>query len=117
MSVFTQTVHNTMLDAVTVDTLSIHTADPGANGTNNEVSGGGYARKAGTFAAASGGERALSSAVDFDGPADETAAWFAAWNGATFVGKGQITEGDTSFNASGEFQLTTNTKLIVRDPT
>ena len=77
---------NTMLNALTVDTTSLHTAFPGVTGAN-EVAGGtpAYARKAVTFGAAAGGSRALSAAVTFDVPAT-TVRWFGFWVAGTFVG-------------------------------
>lgn len=77
---------NTMLNALTVDTASLHTAFPGLTGAN-EVSGGtpAYARKAVTFGAAAGGSRALSAAVSFDVPAT-TVRWFGFWVSGTYVG-------------------------------
>lgn len=77
---------NTMLNALTIDTCSLHTAFPGLTGAN-EVSGGSpaYARKAASFAAAAGGSRALSAAVTFDVPAT-TVRWFGFWSSGVFVG-------------------------------
>jgi hypothetical protein len=77
---------NTMLNALTVDTASLHTAFPGLTGAN-EVTGGSpaYARKAVTFAAAAGGSRALSAAVTFDVPST-TVRWFGFWVSGTYVG-------------------------------
>lgn len=56
---------NTALDAILVTAttyyLSLHSASPGTTGAN-ELSGGGYARQAITFAAASAGSKASSNA-------------------------------------------------------
>lgn len=77
---------NTMLNALTIDTASLHTAFPGLTGAS-EVSGGtpAYARKAVTFGAAAGGTRALSAAVTFDVPAC-TVRWFGFWVSGSYVG-------------------------------
>lgn len=77
---------NTMLNALTVDTASLHTAFPGLTGAN-EVSGGApaYARQAVTFGAAAGGSRALTAAVTFNVPAT-TVRWFGFWVSGTYVG-------------------------------
>lgn len=77
---------NTMLDALTVTALSLHSGFPGLTGAN-EISGGApaYARKAVTFAAASGGSRTTSATVTFDVPAT-TVRWVGLWNGATYMG-------------------------------
>jgi hypothetical protein len=83
---FTVAAKNTMLNALTPDACSLHTAFPGLTGTN-EVTGGtpAYARKAVAFAAAAGGSRALSAAVTFDVPAT-TVRWFGFWVAGTYVG-------------------------------
>jgi len=82
----TVTAKNTMLNALSIDTCSLHTAFPGLTGAN-EVSGGSpaYARKAVSFAAAAGGSRALSAAVTFDVPAT-TVRWFGFWSSGVWVG-------------------------------
>lgn len=82
---FTAAAKSTMLNSLTVSTMSLHSAFPGATGAN-ELSGGtpAYARKASTVATESGGVRSLSSAVVFDVPAGSTVRWIGLWNGATF---------------------------------
>jgi hypothetical protein len=83
---FTVAAKNTMLNALTPDACSLHTAFPGLTGAS-EMTGGtpAYARKAVTFAAAAGGSRALSAAVTFDVPAT-TVRWFGFWVAGTYVG-------------------------------
>lgn len=115
---FSTAAKNSMLDALTVDLLSLHSGDPGASGTSNEISGGGYARAAATFAAASGGERALSTAVDFTGTAAQSVTYVGFWKNDTedvFHGSKALT-GDSAFNSAGEFRITTATKLSITDP-
>jgi hypothetical protein len=109
---------NTMLDAITVNLISLHTGDPGAAGTNNEVSGGGYARVAGTFNAAASGQRLLNAAVDFVGPPSSSVTWIGVWNsaGPVFMGRTPLT-GDTAFNSLGEFTIAATTTLLdISDP-
>jgi hypothetical protein len=76
---------NNMLDGQPIDTMSLHSGFPGSTGAN-EISGGApaYARKSATVAAASGGSRSLSSAINFDVPAS-TIKWLGFYNGATYV--------------------------------
>lgn len=80
------TTKNAALDGITFTDASLHTAYPGTTGAN-EVSGGSpaYARKSITIAAASAGQRLLSSGVTFDVPA-ATIRFVGFWNSATFVG-------------------------------
>ena len=116
---YSDAAKDAMLDhlGTLADSVSIHTGDPGAAGTNNEVTGGGYSRQTPTWTSSSGGSMHLDANLDFDGPPNEDATWFAIWDNTTFLGRGQITTGDTTFNASGEFSLTTATDLQVVDPT
>lgn len=56
---------NTALTSPTTVYVALYTATPSDAGGGTEVSGGSYARTAGTFGAASGGAIANSSAVTF----------------------------------------------------
>jgi hypothetical protein len=96
MPVFSATAKNRMLDALDeaattgIVNLALHTAYS-ATGTN-EATGGSpaYARKAATWSAASGGTKALTSAVTFDVPAG-TYRWIGFWSGeATPVFLGMV---------------------------
>jgi len=82
----TTAAKNSMLNALSIDTASLHTAFPGVTGAN-EVTGGApaYARKAVTFGVAAGGTRSLSASVTFDVPAT-TVRWFGFWVSGSFVG-------------------------------
>jgi hypothetical protein len=108
---------NTMLDALTPDLISLHNGDPGASGTANEVSGGGYARQAAVFAAASGGARALNANVTFSGTPGAPVTHIGIWKnaGTVFLARDAIT-GDSAFNASGQFVITTATQIVLSDP-
>lgn len=75
MSSVTQEAKALALDALAVTLASLHTAFPGVTGAN-EVTGGSYARKTVSFAAASGGSRLLSATVVFNVPAC-TVRWVA----------------------------------------
>jgi hypothetical protein len=82
---FTTTAKNNALDGLMITQASLHSAFPGTTGIN-ELTGGGYARVAATFAAASGGTRSLSAALNFTVGAGSTVRWVGFWNGATFLG-------------------------------
>ena len=75
---------NTMLDALTVNKASLHSAFPGTTGLN-EISGGSYARQTVALNAAAGGQRLLNAAVTFPVPAC-TVRWVGYWNNDTFIG-------------------------------
>ena len=99
---------NTMLDAITYDLASLHTAYS-ATGAN-EVTGGSpaYARKAITLAAASGRSRAASTAPIFDVPAT-TVRFIGLWTNAGTVFRGMFANGGTEKG----FQVDlTNNKIL-----
>jgi len=84
MSGFTGSAKRDMLNALTVDTLKLHTGYPGLTGAN-EVTGGtpAYAAKPCSFNASSAGEpRTIASAVTFDVPASSI-YWASGWSGST----------------------------------
>lgn len=81
---FTASAKRDMLNAITPDTLRLHSGYPGTTGAN-EVTGGtpAYAPKACTFSTSSAGEpRTLSASVAFDVPASSI-QWASAWSGST----------------------------------
>ncbi|GAA5076661.1 hypothetical protein HNP84_007329 [Thermocatellispora tengchongensis] len=61
--------------------LSLHSAYSATGG--NELTGGGYARVAPTYAAASGGSKALAASVAFQVPAGSTVGWVGWWSQAS----------------------------------
>ena len=94
--------------------VSLHTADPGTTGAS-EVTGGSpaYARKAVTWAAASGGSMSLTAGVTFDVPA-ATVTHFGVWSAVsagTYYGGGALSASET-FAAQGTYQLTNATISI-----
>lgn len=73
---FSDTVENAVLDLMYRGVaftpppgilVALHSADPGENGTDNELTDANYSRQTVTFAAASGGSIANSSVVEFGG--------------------------------------------------
>jgi hypothetical protein len=117
--VFSEAAKNQMLDALTVDRVSLHNGDPGAAGTSNEITGGGYARQACSLNAASGGERALASDVAFTATALQAVTHVGFWlnSGTVFKGRAALA-GDLAFNAGGQLTLKAggSTKLVIDDP-
>jgi hypothetical protein len=94
---------------------SLHTGDPGTTGAN-EVTGGSpaYARKAVTWAAASGGNVITSASVTFDVPAGTTIRDMGLWSaltGGTFYGGDALSSPET-YGAQGTYALTTATVTI-----
>lgn len=119
MGVLMESARHVGLDAIVAvaDWVSLHDDDPGTDGSN-EITGGtpAYARKQGTWDAASGGERALNADLTFDVPAT-TVAWVGVWSaesGGTFRGKHQVTP--EVFAAQGEYVVqAATTKFSIQD--
>lgn len=119
MGVLLEATRHIGLDAIVAasDWISLHTDDPGTDGSN-EVTGGtpAYTRQQGTFSAASGGERALATDLDFDVPAC-TVKWVGCWSassGGTFRGKHQVS--DEVFATQGVCRVkATTTKFQIID--
>lgn len=96
----TDTTANAMLDAITLDLCSLHTAYS-ATGAN-KVTGGSpaYADKAITMGAAASRQRTNTTAPAFDVPAT-TVAFIGLWTNAGAVFRGMVANGGTEKN----FQL------------
>lgn len=83
--------YNSVCDglAAVVGFISLHTGDPSTTGANESTGGSpAYARKAVTWAAASGGTRANSAAITFDLPAStvQHVGFWSAVTAGTFYG-------------------------------
>lgn len=120
MSTFSEAAKNEMLDALDPGEVRLHDGDPGDEGDDNRV-GGSNGVESASFSSADGGERTLASQVDFTGlDPQQTVTWFSVWDASgspdVFLGKGEITSGDTSANAAGAYSLTTATALRLLDP-
>jgi hypothetical protein len=105
------TAKNVMLDQLATVCLraALHTADPGgANSASNEVTGGSpaYARKAITWAAASGGSMDETTSPTFDVPAGTTVAYVSFWNTAGTVRYLKKAVTNETFGGQGTYQLT-----------
>jgi hypothetical protein len=105
------TARNLALDAITVDRVRLHSADPGASGTDNALG----SLTAATFNAASSGERLLNADVTLTSlGANQAVSHFSLWlnSGTVFRGGFAITSGDTNANSAGEYTLkATTTKM------
>ena len=108
-------------NGILVTHLSLHTDDPGTSG-DDEVSGGGYARKSITLPAAVDGVRTATGdpVAAFDGPANQgvhSVGMWSAGTGGTFLGSMALEPGtdDMAFNAAGKYNVTSFT-LTARDP-
>lgn len=103
---FVNSFFNPALDGAVsvVSTASLHTEDPGTTGTN-EVSGGGYARQAVTWAAASGGQVQSATAVTFNVPGSTTVTHVGLWtSGGTWLGSLELDAPET-FAGAGTLEV------------
>jgi len=107
---FSELALNTGVQAVADDvaSISLHTADPGSGGTDNEVDGGGYSRQSigsGDLNAVSNGEITLANDIEFDGPENGDCPYVSLWNSSDdWLGNFPIV-GDTTFSGDGKFIL------------
>lgn len=86
--------------------VSLHTDDPGADGTANEVSGGGYSRQSPQFGSASDGTVGLTEPMEFSGPGETSVEYAGLWgDGGAFLGAVGRAGGDGAFNAAGEYSV------------
>lgn len=117
-------LNSTALDAMLngtfdPDGVSLHSGDPGVDGTGNVVA----AAQAATFAAAEAGtgsarKRALAAQEDFTGlTASASVVNIGLWTDTagtpTYYGYVSRTGGDAAVNAAGEYSLTTATEIIL----
>jgi len=104
------TAKGVMLDALgaVLARVSIHSADPGVNGTANEITGGSpaYARKNSTFSPSASGNLTNNAAMVFDIPGGATAAFAGFWNtaGSVYYGS-QALSSVESFGAQGTYTV------------
>jgi hypothetical protein len=99
---------DTILDALGATYASVHSGDPGATGTSNELTGGSpaYARKAISFAAAAARAKAVQATFPtFDIPAGSTVAYIGLWSAiaGTYLGCFDVT--DEVYAGQGTFTL------------
>lgn len=109
---FVAAAKNTMLDALTIDRISLHNAYPGTAGTSNELSGGSYARGTAVVNAATGGARSLNADVAIAVPADDV-AFIGFWdnNGGTMIFHGWAPNGPASNNPQACYAEATSDEI------
>lgn len=104
-------LRNAQLDLLDADAdfpathLSLHTADPGDDGSN-EVAGGSYARQPITWNPASGGTKTISGTPVFDVPSGVTITHFGLWSalsGGSWRGGDELPASET-YGAPGTYK-------------
>lgn len=96
------------LNALDINFVKIHTGDPTADGSANEVSGGTYAGQTITWTTATGGNLDSSNTPTFDIPAGTTVTHYSLWSGGsagTCLATGALSASE-SFTGAGQYRLT-----------
>ncbi len=99
-----------------IDGLSLHNGDPG-DGSQNEISGGGYSRPAVTSANFSGptnGELMWASDMELDGEAEQAVDHIVFWANGAAVARGQLA-GSNQFNSEGKFTIVEGSILSIEN--
>lgn len=91
-----------MLAAFTATQMRLHSADPTVAGTENEITGNGYARLTPVYEAVDADTIDITP-LEFAGPALEPVWGYTLWDGATLKAVTARTGGDAAFNAAGEY--------------
>ena len=94
--------------AALVTHASLHTADPGTDGSNESSA----ARQAVTIQVSAAGVMTLTNVAFTGGASSGSVFSIGLWDASTsgnFYGDQAIETGDTSFNAAGEFTVTSMT--------
>ncbi len=96
------------LNALDINFAKIHTGDPTANGSANEVSGGTYAGQTITWTVATAGNLDSSNQPIFDIPAGTTVSHYSLWSGGTggtCLATGTLSASE-AFAGAGQYKLT-----------
>lgn len=107
MAGWTTTDLNAMLDSRVIDTVKLHSGDPGAAGTSNQIAS---ATGSVAFGAASNGVRTQSADVDIPVGAGGSVQYASFWNGATFRCSDQVTT--EVFASAGTYRLSGSTLTL-----
>lgn len=102
---------NAAADAIAVDTIQLHSGDPGSDGTANEISG---ASSSVTLSAASAGERTLEGGTIEVNVPSGTVSHYSFWQGSTLKATGALSNSET-YEASGIARIT-SAKITVASP-
>ena len=92
-----------MLDALGIDAVSLHDADPGATGAA-ELVGGTYARQTPAWDPAAAGALDLASSLTFDVPSGSTVAFYGLWKAGVWQGSVDPTP-DETYGADGTYTI------------
>lgn len=103
----TNTALNEAADAISVDTIQLHSGDPGAAGDQNVIANTDTAIALG---AASNGVRSMAAALDINVPAG-TVSHYTLWNGATLKASDAFAASET-YASPGVAKISTATLSV-----
>lgn len=98
---------NQACNAIVVNTIQLHSGDPGADGTANVISNTSTAI---TLGAAAGGVRSMASPLDISVPAT-TVSHYTLWEGATLKAKKAFAQAEV-YASPGTAKISTATLTV-----
>ncbi|TXH98120.1 MAG: hypothetical protein E6Q75_02430 [Rheinheimera sp.] len=109
----TPAAKNQAANAITVDTISLHSGAPGADGLANELPTAGaiYSRKAIAFGSADDGVRQQLADVLQDVPPGSTVSHYVLWEGTTAKKVGAYPQTET-YTGQGQHKTKSGTITI-----
>lgn len=93
-----------LLAAFTATEVRLHSDDPTAAGTENEITGNGYTRLTPVYEAVDADTIDITP-LEFAGPALDPVWGYSIWDGETVKAVTARSGGDAAFNAAGEYIL------------
>lgn len=100
-----------MVSSISINTVKLHSGNPGELGLNGEVQGGAYQAQPCSFDVGSNGALTLSDDVSFDLSEGDVVGWVSFWESGNFLVASKITEIVMSLDA--KMVITKNTVLEV----
>ena len=100
-----ETILNSALDTIAgrIDSVSLHTADPGTTGAN-ELTGGGYTRQTPAWGSATSAAVEVTTPISFNIAAGNEIQYVGFWEGTTWMGSGALSEPE-QFNNDGQLTI------------
>ena len=100
-----ETILNSSLDTIAgrINSVSLHTGDPGTTGTN-ELTGGGYSRQTPSWGSASSAAVEVTAPLVFSIAAGNEIQYVGFWEGTTWMGFGALSEPE-QYNNDGQLTI------------
>lgn len=114
IAIFAEETLNKAVNAIEVNQVRCHSANPGSTGAN-EINSVGYTRKACTFKQAISGDqgrRYLAAEVEFNLASNDSVTWISLWFDGAFVSAHKLVIGKT-FVVDGKGKLPVTSYLTL----